>query len=51
MYFSRILSTMASLSLRDAKWLLRIQWQSVTVSVMANVFDGSSQFSQGSLMG
>ena len=45
-----ILSTMASLSLREAKWLFLIQRQSVTVSVMANVFSGSSQFSHGSFI-
>ena len=43
-------STMASLSLSDAKWLFLIQRQSLTVSVMANVFSGLTQFSQGRLI-
>ena len=38
---------MASLSLRDAKWLFLIHLQSLTVSVIAKVLSGLIQFSQG----
>ena len=43
-------STIASLRRSDAKWLFLIQRQSLTVSVIANVLSGLTQFSQGRLI-